>query len=189
MIYIVLPFLVICKEGIGDPYFFGKVSGKREHFVLLRAERQPLVLPVLVQVHRYCVILKKKKHTFNNNIFSSAIISNMSYHKFPTNDILKTKLWKNCYFVLKTHHANFWYWIKTCYCQVKPYIQGVSWKKEKNIRIKTNYFRTILLTRPTFGIAHPGPLASWETRDLTNGSASLTFFSNKKCWMFFSWMQ
>ena len=130
-----LPFLVICKEGVGNPDFFSKVPGKSEHFVLLRAERQPLVLPVLVQVHRYCVILKKKKHTFNNNIFSSAIISNMSYHKFPTNDILKTKLWKNCYFVLKTHHANFWYWIKTCYCQVKPYIQGVSWKK-RNIRTK-----------------------------------------------------
>ena len=54
-----LPFLVICKEGIGDPYFFGKVSGKREHFVLLRTEGQSLILPVLVQVHRYCVILKQ----------------------------------------------------------------------------------------------------------------------------------
>ena len=55
---VIPPFLVIGKEGIGDPYFFCKVSGKREHFVLLRTEGQAFVLPVLVQVHRYCVILK-----------------------------------------------------------------------------------------------------------------------------------
>ena len=61
----VLPFLVICKEGIGDPYFFGEVSGKGEHFVLLRTEGQTLVLPVLVQVHRNCVILKY--HPVNNS--------------------------------------------------------------------------------------------------------------------------
>ena len=58
---IALPFLVICEESIWDPDLLCEVSRKCEHFVLLRTEGKPLILPVLVQVHRYCVILKFKR--------------------------------------------------------------------------------------------------------------------------------
>ncbi len=51
------PVLVVGEEGVGDPDLLGEVTGQSQHPVFLWAERQPLVLPVLVQIHGDCVIL------------------------------------------------------------------------------------------------------------------------------------
>lgn len=51
------PIFVVGKKRIGDPNFFGKVTAQSENFSLLR-ERKPLVFPVLIQVHRYRIILR-----------------------------------------------------------------------------------------------------------------------------------
>ena len=53
---VVAPVLVVGEEGIRHPNFLCKVAGEREHFGLLGTEVEPVVLPVLVQVHRDGVV-------------------------------------------------------------------------------------------------------------------------------------
>ena len=54
-----LPVFVVGKEGVRDPDLLREVSGQGQDLVLLRTEGQPLVLPVLVQVHCYRVVLER----------------------------------------------------------------------------------------------------------------------------------
>ena len=53
-----VPVFVVGKEGVRDPDLLGEVARQGQDLVLLRTEGQPLVLPVLVQVHRYRVVLE-----------------------------------------------------------------------------------------------------------------------------------
>ena len=60
-----------------------------------------------------------------NIIVKQSQMSEILHQKMP----LKSRERKNQVCWGKTHHANFWYWIKTCYRQVKTYVQRVTWKK------------------------------------------------------------
>ena len=50
------PVFVVGEEGVRHPNLLCKVPGEREHLVLLGAEVEAVVLPVLVQVHRDGVV-------------------------------------------------------------------------------------------------------------------------------------
>ena len=53
--------LVVGKEGVGDPYLLGEVSGQRHAVRMVTGEGQPLILPVLIKIDRYGVILQDKR--------------------------------------------------------------------------------------------------------------------------------
>ena len=50
---------VVCEEGVGDPDMVGEVPREGHGLIPLLGPRQPLVPPVLVQVHCHGVILRK----------------------------------------------------------------------------------------------------------------------------------
>jgi len=54
------PVFVVGEEGVRNPDFLRKITGEREDFLFV-AEGEPLVLPVLVQVHRDRVILQNRE--------------------------------------------------------------------------------------------------------------------------------
>ena len=53
-----LPIFIVGEECVWHPDFLCKVPRKGEDFVLFRTEGESLILPVLVQVHRYGVVLQ-----------------------------------------------------------------------------------------------------------------------------------
>lgn len=50
------PVFVIRKECIRYPYLLGKVSAQGQYFFIC-TKRQPLILPILVQIHSNGVVL------------------------------------------------------------------------------------------------------------------------------------
>ena len=86
-----LPVFVVGKESVRDPDLFREISGQRQDLVLLRAEGQPLVLPVLVQVHRYGVVLEKHDPVFVQlKCYLRSSISGFGWdgpHLFTFNDL------------------------------------------------------------------------------------------------------
>jgi hypothetical protein len=58
-----LPVFVVGEESIRDPDLFGEIPRERQYLFVV-AEGQPLVLPVLIEIHRDRVVLKMRERDF-----------------------------------------------------------------------------------------------------------------------------
>ena len=54
----ILPGFIVGEKSVRNPDFVSEVAGQVEEFVF-GTEGQSLVLPVLVEVHRDCVVLER----------------------------------------------------------------------------------------------------------------------------------
>jgi hypothetical protein len=65
------PVFIIGEESVRNPDFFCKITRKCEHLII-GTKSEPIILPVLIEVHCDCVVLEKRRKNHTMVFFSTA---------------------------------------------------------------------------------------------------------------------